>query len=191
MKTGKRLSRMSAIVALTSIALAAAWATTTAEAQGGDGAPGLQQAEASSGEPRGQGALLWEDRYNPTDFEQAFMVAADKGRAFAVGYTQGRLGRDSEVRAYEAKTGRLLWQDRVDRGADDYTSGVVTDGRLVYVSGTAILPGHGSDWTLRAYEAETGALVWDTTWDLAGRTDVSRGTALAVANGRVFLGGYA
>src|SRR5215207_3700636 len=190
MKTRKRHSTMFACVALAAIALATAWPKATAEARGDDGARASQQAEVGSGEIRTQGALLWEDRYKPTVYQQAFMVAADRGRAFAVGYDVG-YGRDALVRAYETKTGRLLWQDRVDRGVGDFASGVVTDGRLVYVSGMSILPGHDSDWTLRAYEAETGAVVWDTTWDLAGGSDVPRGTALAASNGRVFLGGYA
>lgn len=189
MKTVKKLSKMLACVVLATIALAAAWETAAA-APGGDGAQDSQPPATSPGAPRRQGSLLWEDRYDPTTYEQAYMTAADKGRTFAVGYLLG-YGRDALVRAYETKTGRLLWEDRVNRGVDDFASGVVTDGRLVYVSGMSVLPGHGSDWTLRAYEAETGAVVWDTTWDLAGGSDVPRGTAIAVSNGRVFLGGFA
>lgn len=186
MKIHERLLMMFAFVVLAAFAVATGWLTTPVGARGDDAARGNE----NSNEARSQGTLLWQDRYNPTSFEQAFMIAADKGRAFAAGYVLNRNGRDAVVRAYEAKTGRLLWQDNVNRGNDEFASGVVTDGRLVYVSGAAVLPNHDFDWTLRAYDAQTGALVWDTTWDLAGGIDIPRGTALAISNGRILLGGY-
>ena len=150
----------------------------------------------SAGTTRGQnartnaGGLLWEDRYDASDFEQAFSVATLNDLTFVAGYVAKGFGRDFVVRAYRAATGTLAWQDRLDRGRDEFASGVVTAQGRVFVSGTASRRGTGYDWILRAYDAATGHLLWEDLFDLARRSDFSRGTALAASGDLVFLGGY-
>ena len=139
---------------------------------------------------RNPGTLLWEDRYDASPFEQAFSVATRRDRVFVAGYVENSPGRDFVVRAYDAATGILAWQDQLNKGDDDFASGVVTDAKRVFVSGTTFKPGNDYDWILRAYDADTGDLLWENTFDLAARSDFSRGTALAAGNGLVFLGGY-
>ena len=74
-------------------------------------------------------APLWEDRFDP-GFAQAFAVAALKNRVFVSGFgrrpiSSGATGRDFVVRAYDTRfTGSLLWQDTVDKGDDDFASGI-------------------------------------------------------------------
>ena len=59
------------------------------------------------------GDLLWQDQ---VDFaggaDVALAVAADAGRVVAVGSAQNHAGNtDFVVRAYDGKTGALLWKD--------------------------------------------------------------------------------
>jgi hypothetical protein len=117
-------------------------------------------------------------------------VAASRGRAFAAGFAWTGQARDFVVRAVDERTGALLWQDQVDKGDDDFASGVVADGGRVFVSGNTYKADTGYDWLLRAYDEATGALLWEKRYDLVGRSDFSRGTALAAGGGLVFLGGY-
>jgi hypothetical protein len=137
------------------------------------------------------GTLLWEDRYDPSPFEQAFSVATLRDKVYVAGYVWNPPNRrDALVRVLDARTGAVEWQDQVDRGGDEFASGVATDHHRVFVSGTAFRPGTDYDWTLRAYRANSGELLWEDVFDLAGRSDFSRGTALAVGAGLVFLAGY-
>jgi outer membrane protein assembly factor BamB len=155
---------------------------------------GKARARASgSGKP---GVLVWEDRYD-VGFDQAFAVAALKDRVFVSGFARKLRAQfpDSQrgfvVRAYDRHTGSLLWQDTADKGSDDFASGAVTDGKRLFVSGTALIPGRGYDWLVRAYDPATGALLWEDVNDFAGGDDFSRGTAIAEGNGLLFLGGFA
>jgi hypothetical protein len=137
------------------------------------------------------GALLWEDRYDASPFEQAFSVATLRDKVYLAGFVLNPPGRDFLVRVLDARTGALEWQDQLDQGGDEFASGVATDNHRVFVSGVVFRPGTGYDWILRAYQASSGELLWEDTFDLVGRSDFSRGTALAVGAGLVFLGGYA
>jgi hypothetical protein len=137
------------------------------------------------------GALLWEDRPDASGFEQAFSVATRGDDVYVAGFVWNPRGRrDFLVRALDARTGTLAWQDQMDKGSDEFASGVVMDHGRLFVSGTTLRPDTGYDWILRAYRANTGELLWEDTFDHVGRSDFSRGTALAVGGGLVFLGGY-
>jgi outer membrane protein assembly factor BamB len=145
-------------------------------------------AQPAAGQP---GTLLWEDRYDASGFEQAFAVATVRGRVVVAGDTSNNPPRrDFLVRAYDGATGALAWQDQVNRGNDDIATGAATDRQRVFVSGTTFSDETGYDWILRAYDAETGNLLWEDIFDHVGRSDFSRGTALAAGSGLVFLGGY-
>jgi glucose dehydrogenase len=136
-------------------------------------------------------ALAWEDHVDLGPFEQAFSAAAQDDQVFVAGFTSAPSGaRDFLVRAYDVHTGALRWRSQVKKGSDDFASGVVTDGQSVFVSGNALISGHGYDWVLRAYDANTGALLWENLFDLAGQDDFCRGTAIAVEKDKLFLGGY-
>jgi len=138
-----------------------------------------------------QGRLLWQDTVDVSTFDQAFDVAALRDRVFVAGFVgvPGR-GRDFLVRAYDARMGTLLWQDRVDTGFDDFASGVVAEGKRVFVSG-AVGSGCCTDWLVRAHDAETGRLLWEDRFDQSGRRDSPRPGALAVSEGLLFVAGSA
>ena len=126
-------------------------------------------------------------RVDLTPFEQAFSSAAGGNRLFVAGFVSTMPpSRDFVVRAYSVDTGELLWQDRVDRGSDEYALAVATDGATVWVSGNA---GQNGDWLVRAYEAPTGLLLWEDIFDRAGGFDGVQNGALLFDNGILHVGG--
>ena len=147
-------------------------------------------AEVSHGGSHETGSLLWEDRHDASGFEQAFSATTLGDDVFVAGYVATPTGRDFLLRVLDEDTGELRWQDQVNRGGDEFASGVVTDHHRLFVSGTTFTPGTGYDWILRAYDTRTHDLLWEDVFDLAGRADFARGTALAAGGGMVFLGGY-
>src|SRR5687767_6215101 len=68
------------------------------------------------------GDLLWQDQHDFAGGEDiAMAMAAADGRVVVVGSVQAMDGgTDLMVRAYDGKSGALLWDDQVDRdGGDD------------------------------------------------------------------------
>ena len=153
---------------------------------------GAQDPERNS--TRSPGSLLWEDRVDQSLFEQAFSSAAGKGRLFVTGFVSaGNFQRDFILRAYDLSTGALLWSDRVDgdRGGDDFAVAVVTDGDTVWAAGniTPIVGQPVRDWLVRAYDAATGALIWQDVFDHGGGPDGVQGRALLLNDGMLHVGG--
>jgi hypothetical protein len=108
------------------------------------------------------GELLWEDRFDRSgrsDSPRPGAIAVSEGLLFVVG------SADSfsvwVVRAYEAATGRLVWQDQlaVNPGLNGAESLVVEGGR-VFVGGFGTTP-TSDDLIVRSYEARTGRLLWE------------------------------
>jgi outer membrane protein assembly factor BamB len=141
---------------------------------------------------RDTGALLWEDRTavgaRPI---QAPRVAAQGRRVFVSGSrAEGSGARDMVVRAYDAATGDLVWQESYDRGGDDFTGDLAVQGGRVFVGGSAAVapfPVH-TDFAVRALDAETGAVLWEDFYDYDGHLDQAR--ELAVRHGRVYATGF-
>jgi len=71
-------------------------------------------AEGASG---AGGDLQWEDQVDKAGFDDAVRtMASGGGRVFAAGVGTNAAGnQDFLVRAYEAKTGVLLWEDQVEK----------------------------------------------------------------------------
>jgi hypothetical protein len=149
-----------------------------------------------------RGELLWEDHFDGANGEDvARAVAAGNGRVFAVGSAGEAAGNtDFVVRAYDAKTGRLLWTDRVDLGeSSDGATAVVLDGDRVIVAGTGVDGTGANRLLLRAYDAKTGELEWEDRPTLAtfnglavaGRHAVVAGTVIGpTGHGRLVVRGY-
>ena len=129
------------------------------------------------------GNQLWEDVVNKgrDDFVQD--IAAGPEGVFVVGYG-GNIGGSLNrilVRAYDKTIGALLWEDQVGNGMNDAVAWQVeTEGDLVLVSGS-IGQGPDRELMLRAYDARTGRLVWDTRYPTASPY------ALAVDADRVYV----
>lgn len=136
------------------------------------------------------GRLLWQDQFNKAGSDDlAAQVTAQGHRVFAVGWARSAPdNRDFLLRAYDSRTGRLLWQDQLDRaGGDDYAVAVAAGGDAVFVGGSATNGAGNNDFLVRAYDARTGALVWEDQFDLAGGFDSTR--AVAKDGNRVFAAG--
>jgi len=148
------------------------------------------------------GDLLWQDQ---VDFaggaDVALAVAADAGRVVAVGSAQNRAGNtDFVVRAYDGKTGALLWKDQVNAGAaNDAATAVVIEGDTVVVGGTSQPTTGGPHLILRAYAVKTGKLAWEDRSALQSFNGLASGgsrvvitgtTATSTGSGRLFVRAY-
>ena len=141
------------------------------------------------------GALLWEDLTDYAggdDFSRGPAIATDKDLLFLGGFATNLQGdSDVVVRAYDASSGAIVWQDQVDYGGplgDAVTSLSAKAGRFLFVAGlaaTAVTDG----LFVRAYDARTGELLWQrSTTDTAPELFLFGGGAITVHANRVFVG---
>ena len=132
------------------------------------------------------GALLWEDRVDGGAFEESTSVATRGDMVYAVGYTLAFSDDEVMIRAINARTGALAWQDQVgQRWVVNWPVAAADDDR-VYVAWSRFPESGGSyEWVVRAYEGASGALLWEDV--------LARGLsfALVTGGGRVYVAGYA
>jgi glucose dehydrogenase len=122
--------------------------------------------------------LLWSDRFRtPDGTEIANAVDSDGLRVFAAGGSRDAAGRNLFlVRAYDARSGSLLWQ--ADTPASGFATAVLAEGDVLFVAGGGI--------GLKAYDAASGALFWEDHTEVAGRlflvnSIAARGSSVFVA----------
>ncbi len=134
------------------------------------------------------GDLLWEDVVDKGSDDFVQDIAAGQEGVFVVGYG-GNTGGSAVgllVRAYDKGTGNLLWEDQVDHGGQEAAAWQVeTEGGLVLVAGSIRGGPDEQEMMLRAYDAGTGHLVWDSHLPMASPN------VLAVDADRVYVGGSA
>ena len=134
--------------------------------------------------------MLWEDRFDANDRDEAFAISAQGNRVFAAGrvYNAGNFD-DFAVRAYNALTGDLLWQDQVNGPAklDDSAFAIAAQEDRVFAAGRLNNNITGRDFIVRAYDAPTGTLLWEDQCDAARGFDEAR--AIVVLDNRVFAAG--
>jgi hypothetical protein len=132
------------------------------------------------------GALLWRDVFgDPLNDYFPWQIAVSGGRAFVTGLggpacrdalfyqfasTFSGFPCDQVTRAYELRTGRVIWTIRHDgNGGVDGTTTVAALADMVYVGGfiggTQFVPSAplcaNTQPTVRAYDAASGLLVWE------------------------------
>jgi hypothetical protein len=146
----------------------------------------------------GTGAELWENVDIAPQGSDALSVAADGGRVFAAGFA--RNASTLLVRALDARTGRILWEDELPGGdlVSAQQHSLLARGGALYLAG-GIVDDQGDEHALvRAYDGWTGAPRWTTTWGSPGRntwaqTAWTAGDALLVGGeddaDEQFLGG--
>jgi outer membrane protein assembly factor BamB len=132
------------------------------------------------------GDVLWDDIFDKGGDDLPQGIAASPNVVAVVGYGGNTTTPfvDFLVRAYDAATGSVLWEDQVDTGrfVDDAAWAVAIEGNRVFVAGTtSTLSGH--DMILRVYEATTGALIWQL------RRPGTFPMSVAASSGRVFVAG--
>jgi glucose dehydrogenase len=136
------------------------------------------------------GSLLWKDQVDTAgDADRAFALAAGAGQVFAAGFGTNAAGnQDFLVRAYDAKSGALRWEDRVDKaGLNDAAFALAVEGGQVFAAGFGTNAAGNQDFLIRAYQAKDGALLWEDQVDHAGFDDTA--FALAVGEGLLFAAG--
>jgi hypothetical protein len=148
----------------------------------------------------GAGTLLWQDRV-PSGHQGfygadgAAQVTVEDDRVVAAGVVTDAAGFHFAVRAYDAKTGTLLWSDLVDRGGGaDFANGVALDGGRAFAvgqGGAACSFGLPSncDWLIRAYDQRTGVLLWERQVDREGGDADQANVVLAHGDQIVVAGG--
>ena len=107
------------------------------------------------------GRLLWEDVAGSGNgvFDAGYALTIHRGRVFVVGSASGFGEHSLIVRAYDARNGRLLWEDLSAKPATAWR--VAAYGSRVFVAGQTDLPDGASAPFLRAYEARAGSLLWE------------------------------
>jgi outer membrane protein assembly factor BamB len=140
------------------------------------------------------GTVLWQDLFDYAGIGGAALSIVVEGqRVFAAGWVVNDVfkGEDLFLRAYDAASGRVLWQDRLDTGfGDEARVAVAADGR-VYVGGTVnteFVVGGAYEGIVRSYRARNGRLVWEADDIRFPLVDI---LGLAVGGGRVFAVGGA
>src|SRR5262245_27538192 len=138
------------------------------------------------------GTLLWQARFDGVGADDggASIVALDD-LVFVggfVGIVPGDFVTVFLVQAYDAKNGRLIWQDQSDTlvGQGFATKLAARSGRLFAVGTT------NDDWRVRAYDPQSGRMLWEATYSLAGSIPEVFDVAFeaAVDEQRVVVAGY-
>ena len=132
------------------------------------------------------GTLLWNSVWDAGRDDLPQAIVAGPTAVVVVGYGGNVPGQPVNflVRAYEPGSGLILWEDRVERPDLDSTAAwtVAITRNHVVVAGTTQST-QARDLLLRAYNALSGELVWETT------RPSTTPTAIDVVAGRVFLAG--
>jgi outer membrane protein assembly factor BamB len=158
-------------------------------AGGGQNTAGSQDFLVRAYDPK-SGVMLWEDQLDQAGFNDvAEALAVQSGQVFAAGSGESGAGKqDFLIRAYDAKTGALLWEDQVDQsGFDDAALALTVCEGQVFIAGFGTKAAGNNDFLVRAYQAETGALIWEDLVDKAGLSEAAM--ALAAGGGQVVAGG--
>jgi hypothetical protein len=138
------------------------------------------------------GTVVWEDRVDRGTMSNQAIAVATAGAAVLVGGwlgTEDGLTSAFQVRALDAETGLLLWEDQVFGPGYDtsFVTQIATHGDRAYAVGTV-----DDNWLVRAYHAATGTVLWSRTFSLispgAGFSDVP--FQVATDGERVVVGGY-
>ena len=147
------------------------------------------------------GAQLWVKRYDGpgSGDDQAYSVAVSPGGGtlFVTGYTDTSstsAGYDYTTIAYSAATGAQLWLARYNGPGnftdEAYSVAVSPSGSTVYVTGFSYGCGCGGlDYATVAYNAATGAQLWVSRYDGAGRANNAFSVAVSPTTGTVFVTG--
>jgi hypothetical protein len=135
------------------------------------------------------GALVWEDTEGTAgtsgsaNNSGALAVVAGGGRVYVAGtlYTDDVNGGGASfaVRAYDAKTGGLVWRDYYDLYSyfDDAANTIYLQGGKVFAGGYVTRSSGGKAFVVRAYSASKGAPLWT---NLTGGYDVEENSVEAL-----------
>jgi hypothetical protein len=120
------------------------------------------------------GSLLWAKRYNgpasSADLATELGVSSDGSEVFVTGYSYTSMGNSTDYAtvAYDASTGAKLWAKRYKGLGNDWDFAtaieVSPNGVGVFVTGRSVGSGDTFDYATLAYDASTGAKLWQTRY---------------------------
>ena len=183
-REGSRLDEALAIAVQGNSVFAAGYTNTSA----GGNAFTVAALSAKDGSP------LWGDFYDREEINEedvAYAIAVQGSRVFVAGYTYTSAGDLAfTVRAYSAKDGRLLWSDFYDRQGTgtDVANAIAVKGNRVFVAGMTYTSAGGYAFTVRAYSAKDGRVLWGDYYVREG-TGFDEARAIAVKGNSVFVAG--
>jgi outer membrane protein assembly factor BamB len=132
----------------------------------------------------GAGAVRWSDQVPLTTGISTGVFTATLGNiGFVAGYNSVVPDNsDIFVRAYNSRTGNVLWHDTLNKGRDDFPQGLAAGPFVVVVVGqggnTSVAPITALDALIRAYDPLTGRVLWE---DQVSKGDTIDDVAWAVA----------
>jgi DNA-binding beta-propeller fold protein YncE len=149
----------------------------------------------------GTGATIWTKRYNGPasgpDEGWAIAVSPDGSKVFVSGASTGSNSFDYRTLAYDAGTGASLWNRGYNGSGNDYDFAVAVavspDGSNVFVTGFSYGSTSREDYRTIAYNAATGAAVWNKRYNYNyPGTGADRATAVVVSpdSSKVFVTGW-
>jgi len=142
------------------------------------------------------GLLLWEDQH---DFPgSARVVVLKDSQIFVLGSSINENGTSVWViRVYNPVDGTLLQQIQIDLGdSPAFLNKFFVQGNRLFVAGSIQSGSNSQDWLIRAYDTDSGTLLWQDQFDLAGGYDflndvvVSRTQVIMVGSGPNDNGDY-
>ncbi|MCP4408823.1 MAG: PQQ-binding-like beta-propeller repeat protein [Gammaproteobacteria bacterium] len=129
------------------------------------------------------GELLWEDGSEGA-FTTWHTVVADNKRVFVGGQispSEGLLGKVI-LRAHDAETGTILWENKWDKLSYLASSKALTrQGKRIAVVGTVLNSTGEWNFAVRVYHATTGQLLWEDMGDNVADDDNVTNSLRAVA----------
>lgn len=143
------------------------------------------------------GRRLWVARQGNVDSVEAITVSPDGSTVVITGSTLAGRSEDSEnfaTVAYDADTGTELWVRRYD-GPSNLRDGAIAvdvspDGSEVFVTGVSRAAPRNDDYATVAYDAATGAGLWERRYDgPANRDDFPHDIAVSHDGSLVFVTG--
>jgi hypothetical protein len=141
------------------------------------------------------GTQGWVARYDgpagATD--EAYAIAVDAGYVYVTGASAGvGTGSDYLTIKYDASDGSEVWMSpaRYDgpAGASDIAYAIAVDAGYVYVTGSSVGVGTGSEYATIKYDASDGAEEWAARYD-GPASNSDRATDVAVDGGYVYVTG--
>lgn len=143
----------------------------------------------------GDGALLWERRYNNGGTDVGRSVGVDGAdNVFITGYSSNGSNEDFYTAKYAGSDGALLWEMRNHRGGNSNDRGlalVVDELGNVVVTGTANNPTLSNDnfYTIK-YAGADGTFLWFVEYNNGGSSqDIPTGLALEKNGGGIVVAG--
>lgn len=137
------------------------------------------------------GNLIWENNHPRAGyFDKGVAIAVEGGQVFVAGSSRENiLDHDFLMRAYNAKTGELLWMDDFDlSSSEDFAHSIAADSGQVFATGSGINSAGNHDFLIRTYDGKTGNLLWQEQLDGGDGSDSA--LAISVGKGRVLVTGF-